>query len=249
MSSLWKLVLGKNEAINSVKSNRFIPSDIVHPYMETMGKNMESASSSIRRSLISEDKSSISIEKLRKNDIRVNPYYRFNNIFGTFFDEYTNEYTQLKESLFNIIMHMILENELLSGLNRNEYIKREIYRDIIEGSFGDKNSKIIETFNKEKQQVILEGILKLYKVGTSLHLFSEIMVEVFKETVIYNNKLKPAELLIYIGTIKTDELQNQVNMICELFLDIKYKTEIYYQYHFAILDTYETCILDEMALY
>jgi hypothetical protein len=48
---------------------------------------------------------------------------------------------------------------------------------------------------------------------------------------------------------KTDELEQRLQFLIELFLDIQYRVEIYYEYHFGIIGMEDTMQIDEIALY
>ena len=68
-------------------------------------------------------------------------------------------------------------------------------------------------------------------------------------SIVYHNNDFPEELLVYTSSRKNDELEQRLKFLIELFLDIQYHIEIYYEYHFGIIGMEDTMQIDEIALY
>jgi hypothetical protein len=57
------------------------------------------------------------------------------------------------------------------------------------------------------------------------------------------------EILIYIGQKRTQELENKMDVLIDLFLHIDFKVFLYWQYHFGILGVEDTMKIENMVLY
>ena len=62
--------------------------------------------------------------------LEVNPYYRFYDIFKELYQPEMREFLSLRESLTNLIFHVLAGNDILSGMTREEYYKKLLYQDL-----------------------------------------------------------------------------------------------------------------------
>ena len=231
MNYLWELLLKAQEQGVDVKTLRFVPAKVYSPYMEL-------------------SQIDINNQDIREGqEIEVNPYYRFYPIFKDMFLPDLHECEDLRRSLFHLILHFIAENDRLQGMNRNEYYMKFLYEDIKNGTYGDQIKTLFELFSKKEKRILLNRILKLYFCGDSLELLKDVIRTLFAKVVIYNSNEDPYELVIFIGAIRTDLLEQKIRLVLQLFANIKYNVEVYYEYHFAILEVDDTSVMDEIALY
>ncbi|MGW8959555.1 iron-dependent peroxidase [Paenibacillus sp. NPDC055715] len=229
MNYVWDLLMRAREQELDVNSFRFVPAVSYSPYME------------------------LSLTELNtfelKQVVEINPYYRFYSIFRDLFPPDAEEYLELRESLFDIMMHFLAEMDLYQGMNRREYHIRFVQRDIGNGIFGPKVKESFTQLNREEQDAIAEGLLRLYETGEAVHLLKETMRRVFHRSIIYTNCEEKDELLIYIGQEETQLSRIKADLILDLFLPARFTIELYWTRHFGILEADPTMKIDAIALY
>ncbi|MGG1618956.1 iron-dependent peroxidase [Paenibacillus sp. NRS-1782] len=229
MNYVWDLLMRAREQELDVNSFRFVPAVSYSPYME------------------------LSLTELNTSEleqvVEINPYYRFYSIFRDLFPPDAEEYLELRESLFDIMIHFLAETDLYQGMNRREYHIRFVQRDIENGIFGPKVSESFAQLNREEQDAIAEGLLRLYETGEAVHLLKETMRRVFHRSIIYTNCEEKDELLIYIGQEETQLSRIKADLILDLFLPARFTIELYWTRHFGILDADPTMKIDAIALY
>ena len=182
-------------------------------------------------------------------EIEVNTYFRFYSIFKDIFSPDQSEFPNLRESLTNLILHALMENDVRRGMTKEEYYKKMLILDIENGVIGDAAKRIFPILKKEEQEILLSGWLRNYQVGNSLAIFIDMVHGLIDDSIIYHNNDCPKEILIYTALKKTNETEVKIQCLVDLFLDIEYQLEIFYEYHFGIIGIDDTMIIDEIALY
>ncbi|MGR6545095.1 iron-dependent peroxidase [Paenibacillus tundrae] len=229
MNYIWDVMLNAQlKGIDSSNIN-FIPAENYSPYME----------------LSLEDLNVREIEQT----IEVNPYYRFYSIFKNLFLPDDKEVYELRENLFDILVHFLGLIDLHQGMNKREYYIRFFKRDLSEGVYGSKIASIFNDLTREEQDKISEGLLMVYETGELIHFLKQTMSKVFKKSIIYANCEEKNELLIYMGQEKTAHANSKVELIMALFLPLHFTIEIYWDYHFGILEEENTMKIEGIALY
>ncbi|WP_431087441.1 iron-dependent peroxidase [Paenibacillus sp. 8b26] len=229
MNYVWDLLMRAKEQELDVNSFRFVPAVSYSPYMELSFTELNTSE----------------LEQV----VEINPYYRFYSIFRDLFPPDAEEYLELRESLFDIMIHFLAETDLYQGMNRREYHIRFVQRDIGNGIFGPKVSESFAQLNREEQDAIAEGLLRLYETGEAVHLLKETMRRVFHRSIIYTNCEEKDELLIYIGQEETQLSRIKADLILDLFLPARFTIELYWTRHFGILEADPTMKIDAIALY
>jgi hypothetical protein len=181
--------------------------------------------------------------------VEINPYYRFFSIFKDLFHINMKESIEFREVLFDIFIHFLGNIDLKQGLSKQEYYKKYILQDILDDIFSEKIKKNLSTFNKREENILLYNLIRLYTTGVSLELFKNVVNRIFKKSIVYINQDNKKEILIYIGQGKTQELENKIQTLIDLFLHIEFKTYIYWKYHFGILGVEDTMKIENMVLY
>ncbi|WP_027624799.1 hypothetical protein [Clostridium lundense] len=230
MNYIWDILLKADKENITREEIQFILAKVCSPYMEISFTDINTNS-------LPEDKV-----------VEVNPYYRFYHIFKDLFDINIEESRQLREVLFDIVLHYLGKLDLKQGLSKNEFYKNFFIKDIEKGVFGKEICLNIKLFNKEELDYILTAFITLYKTGASLHLFNKVLNKVFKNNRVYINQDNPKEMYIYLGKHKTYELNKKVETVIKLFLPINMNAFIYWDHHFGILGAENTMILDEIVM-
>lgn len=230
MNYLWEvLIQAKNEGV-SAEHIRFMMPRIFSAYMEISNVFINQGSVG------------------GESRIEINPYYRFYDIFKDLCQPDYEQGEELQNSLFNLIMHQLAENDVLSGMTREEYHKALLLQDILEGRNGWLAQSAISLFSIDEKQVILSGMLRQYLTGCSIDLFREMMTALIPEHIVYHNNEKTSEVLIYIGRKKTETLEKKLQFLVAAFLDLSGVVDIYYEYHFGIIGVEETMCIGELAI-
>lgn len=68
------------------------------------------------------------------------------------------------------------------------------------------------------------------------------------ERIVYHNNAYPDEILIYTGWKRERNLEQRIRFLIDTFLDIRYRVEIFYEYHFGIIGVEETMRIGEIAI-
>ena len=229
MNYIWDLLIKAENEGSRKQAIQFIPADTYSPYMELSNEMINTQT----------------IDQI----VEVNPYYRYYEIFKDLFPPEAQGEEEFKIIFFDLLLHFLADIDRVQGMNKHDYYVRFVLKDIEAATFGDSvKSKMIGFTQREKEQ-IAANILRLYQTGEEIYLLKDTMKKMFKDCIIYLKCEVKDELLIYIGQEKCAITQSKVDLILEIFLPIRFHTEIYWQQHFGIIDVEETMQLDKIALY
>ncbi|WP_099190450.1 hypothetical protein [Tepidibacter mesophilus] len=231
MNYIWDILVRADQQNIKKENITFKCAKTYSPYMEVAFEDLNK--SEIDESLI----------------VEINPYYRFFPIFKDIFDINFEESIELREVLFDILIHFLGNVDLKQGLSKEEYYKKYIIKDILENIFSQKIKKSIQIFNDKEREIVISSLIKLYTTGVSLEIFKSIVNKMFKKSTTYINNDNKKEILIYIGQKRTQELENKIDVLMDLFLHIDFKVFLYWQYHFGILGVEDTMKIENMVLY
>ncbi|WP_421662252.1 iron-dependent peroxidase [Lysinibacillus telephonicus] len=229
MNYIWDLVIRAENAGFKKKDLRFSPAAVYSPYMELSYEDLNT--------------------KLIELHIEINPYYRFHSIFHGLLDINASGYEELKRTLFDIVSHLLAEIDVMQGMNKREFYIHFLIKDIESGAYGEEVKKSFFYFQRPEKEIIAINILRLHETGETVYLLKDTINKIFPKSTVYANCTKKDELLIYIGQKETEEAWAKINLILDLFLPVFFHIEIYWQYHFGIIDVEETMRIDRIALY
>ena len=230
MNYMWETLLKADKQKIHRKNIKFIHSKICSPYME----------------IACEDLNAISLPE--DNIIEINECYRFYEIFKDLFNINVEESKELREVLLDILLHYLGELDLKTGMCKTEFYKQFLMKDILNRVFGEKLAKNINYFEKEECEVLLNGLITLYKTGVSLQLFNKVLRKIFKNSIVYSNKEKPKNMYIYLDEVWTKEFENKIDVIVDTFLSIDMKPLIFWNQHFGILGLDNTMKNNEIVM-
>lgn len=231
MNYLWEVELEAKKAGIKRENIRFCHTSNSSPYMEVSLDSLNQ----------------VNIQGI--NEIPVNTYFRFYSIFKDMFRPGYQEYTALRESLTNLILHMIASNDARKGMTREEYNKKMLLKDIHTDCFGIEIKKQFELFERPRQEILLSGWLRSYRAGSSLTSFTDMIHAVIDDSIVYHSKDKSDEILIYTSLKNTLESEQKLSLLADIFLPVRYQVIVFYEYHFGIMGIDDTMIMDEIAMY
>lgn len=181
--------------------------------------------------------------------VEINPYYSYYEIFKDLFNINNNEEVELRNTLFDILIHFLADIDLRQGLNKKDFYLKFVLEDIESGLFGTENSKRIKLFDREEKEIIAGNILRLYEMGEAIYLLKDTLRKLFKKSIIYANPEERDELVIYIDQQESLTAQAKMELIKEFFVPVSFHTEIYWKNHFGLIGYEETMQIDGIALY
>lgn len=104
-------------------------------------------------------------------NIEVNTYYRFYDIFCEMFPPDEAEFPSLRESLTNLCLHMLAQNDIRMGMTREDYHKRLLAKEILDGNFGEIAGNVFRSMSSKEQEILLGGWLNSFRTGSVLPVF------------------------------------------------------------------------------
>ena len=87
-----------------------------------------------------------------------------------------------------------------------------------------------------------------FRVGSALPIFLDMINGLVKDSIVYHNNEFPDEIFIYTGLKRERSLEQRIRFLIDTFLDIRYRAEVFYEYHFGIIGVEETMQIDEIAI-
>ena len=230
MNYMWEVLLEGEELGLTKQDIQFRPSRMANPYREVFFKDFNKT-------------------VINREPIYANAFYRFGAIFGTMLDENMNEFQELRDALFDILTHYLSELDLRSGLCRAEYYAKFLREDIAHGLYGRKNKERLVYFKRKQARLVASALLRMYKVGTSLRLFAQLLRELYSGSIAYLEARSVRELLIYVGKKETKALAAQLDFLCDLFVPVDYDIKLFWHMHFGLIGTDETMEIGNVMMY
>lgn len=184
-----------------------------------------------------------------EQQVEVNPYYRYYEIFKNLFHPDNMNDLELREYFLDFVLHFLAQIDRMQGMNKREFSIQFILREIDANVFGNTVRDNMHAFTKKEKEMVVLNILRLYQTGDEIYLLKDTMKRLFKHCMIYVKSEEQDELLLYIGQKKSALNEMKVRLVQEIFLPVNFQTEVYWQNHFGIIGAEETMKLDRIALY
>lgn len=235
MRYLWEVLLAAKEEGIPEEKLRFVHAPLGSGYMEL-------SLPCLNQTWLEEDGQPGEIT------IGVNTYYRFYDIFYDMFPPDSADFPALRESLTNLSLHMLAWNDVRRGLTKENYHKRLLAKEILEGGFGEMTKSVFLSMNRRDQEQLLGGWLRSFRAGSALSIFLDMVHGLVADSIVYHNNEEPDEILIYTGLKQERNLEQRIRFLIDTFLDIRYQVEIFYEYHFGVIGVEETMQIDEIAI-
>ena len=231
MNYIWDaLIMAKRKNID-IKELTFRLADVYSPYLEL-------AMSYINFEITDKTK-----------ELEVNPFYRLGFIFNRMFAPDNEENLELKEELLNCMLHYINNIDIYTGMNKNEFMRMYIKKDIVNGYFGENIKEKWSLFSLDEQETITTQMINMYQTGSSVEVVRKAILGIFPDGYVYFNKVKKNELLIFLGIVEADIYKSKIDFLTELFMPIDFEYKIYWSRHFGIIGNDELMKEDSIVLY
>ena len=177
--------------------------------------------------------------------VEINSLYRFSHIFQDLLHEMKDmEYLRF---LFDIGIHILADQETMSGLSKRDFYIQSLLRDLEKGEFCASVSRTYRGLSNTQKHSVASLLLAQYETGSSLLVFRQALMLFYPQAMLYQLKLHPDQLLLYLGL--TDADKEIVQMLQDLFLPLQYQVRIFWSKHFGVWDVDATMIFDEIEIY
>ena len=229
MTYVWEALLKADEQGFGRENIRFVPAREVSPYTE----------------LVNDD---INRDYVDSDPIEVNAHYRHSAVFGPL-DGLPDGCDEFAHCLYDILMHLVAEVNLLEGLCRDEFYGLFLREDVESGAFGRQHAGVFRSFTRPQRRHVAEGMVRLYKLGPSAELFKTLMRKAYPLSITYHDITERKEILVYVGKKETPELRRQMDFLLSAFVPFDYVPHLFWDMHFGIFGVNETLELDGFVVY
>jgi hypothetical protein len=231
MNYIWDMAIKATRQDIEPATITFVHSKSCSPYME----------------MAFEDLNTVSLEA--EPTVEINPYYRFCDIFKKFLDINFTGHEEIQAVFFDIITHYLLFIDCHQGLCKREYYGKFILNDIEKGVFGQRVKESLNVFSVDERHILLNGLTSLYRTSASVHLFKQVVRQIFVNGIIYYRSEDTPEVLIYLGTAETAITRLKTDTLLALFLPLGFAFRLYWEKHFGIIGADQTMEIDNIVIY
>lgn len=189
-----------------------------------------------------------------ENEIKVNPFVRFNVIFSRFLEIFQEtgekKYKEIRGRFINEVLMCLREMDYITGTTIVDIYCEKILKDIEGGVFGDELRGDFKTLTEEeKNAIVLLYYDKIVTGKESFAVFSNGIKCFFPDSIIYQKKYERKKVVIYINREKKKENRNKVKIMENLFLPLGVKVKYYWKNHFGVINVEKTLKLGEVSVF
>ena len=189
-----------------------------------------------------------------ENEIKINPFIRFNSIFSSFleiFQETEEEkYKEIRKKFIHEALMCLREIDYVTGTTIIDIYCENILKDIERGDFGDELIKDLKNLTEEEKNIMV--LLYYDKIVTEKESFSVFCNGIkyfFPDSIIYQKKHERKKVVIYINSEKKKENRCKVKIMEHLFLPLGVKVKYYWKNHFGVINVEKTLKLGEVSVF
>lgn len=183
------------------------------------------------------------------NEIFVNPFLRFNDYILEYSESDTDSEKATKEALNNFILHLFGNIDLLEGMNAYDIILSIIAKNVENGEFGENAKIYFEYLSKDEKRIVAKYLKKYYDEESSMNIFLRVFKEVFLDSIVYLDRLKKRNIVLYVNYKKTKENRMKIKLLTELFIPLDYKVRTMWENHVGVIGVEETLKIGEMIVF
>lgn len=183
-------------------------------------------------------------------EIEVNPLLRFENIFaGITKPDAREETQQLRKFLANLIFHYLGKIDLYTGQNKKDIIVKEIVRNIKKGCYGGANSELYKSFKEFEKYIVADIICAMYGQLGMIDAFKKAIKLIFKDSIVYDKLSSNTNLVLYLNYPETEDNENKVKFMQEIFLPLGLELDIFWVNHFGVIGVDRTLLIGQIAVF
>ena len=181
--------------------------------------------------------------------VEINPYYRYFEIFKQLFAPELDENQEIIEVVHDLAIHHLKDIDVLMGMNRRQYYIQFMVKDLEQGYFGSYVKEKIHVFSLEEKKTLANNLLRLYETGEGIYLLRDTVRRIFTSTYIFSNAEERDEIIFYLRTKQTKEKEQKLEVIKYLFLPFKCTVEVYWERIFGVMGVDDLMKIDRIMNY
>lgn len=181
--------------------------------------------------------------------VEINALFRFGGIFRELLHKDLTQFPEFQKFLFDAVLHMLAETDLHHGLSKREFYIRKIAQEIAEGGFGAAVAQAFTAILPEKRDRLAALTLSQIQTGATLFYFRKAVLILFPDAIIYQVKADRKQILVYVGTEKTEDLEKEAVFLKDMFLPVNYQLRIFWEHHFGVIGVGSTMQIGEIEIY
>lgn len=223
MEYIWETILEQNEKFFFRQAELFCPySEVIEEY-----HNQES---------------------VEKQIVEYNSMLRFDKIFGKMLglEKEEGEWTK---SFFDACTHLLINVDSLEGLSQKELRIRKFMTDIENGICLSNIREDYIMLDKKKQYEVASLYVVQEEIGESVLYYAKSVTHILETGVVYTNRIKPREILVYLGEKMTEQMRILWNLVNYLFLPISYEVRLFENTHIGIINEEQTMQYEKLELF
>lgn len=183
------------------------------------------------------------------NQVEVNPFYRYYSIFKELFHPDMNENPQIVQAFFDIIIHHLIDVDVMMGMNRRDYYIDFMIWDMQNGCLGEYIRQRLHVFTHDEMKILANNVLQLYDTGECIYLLKKTMAQIFTSTYIFSNAKERDEIIFFLRSPYSQEKEMKISVMKYIFLPFKYNVEIYWERIFGVMGVDDLMKIGQMVLY
>ena len=82
-----------------------------------------------------------------------------------------------------------------------------------------------------------------------MNIFLRVFKEVFLDSIVYLDRLKKRNIVLYVNYKKTKENRMKIKLLTELFIPLDYKVRTMWENHVGVIGVEETLKIGEMIVF
>lgn len=182
-------------------------------------------------------------------EIEYNPLYRFDALFHDLLREEFDELPEFRKYLFDAVSHLLVQIDLHHGLTKRDFYIQRLLCELESGRYGPSVAEHIRSIQKEKRNRLAALALTQIQTGSNLLLFRKAVLVLFPEAMLYQERYDAKKILLYVGMAKTEELEQSIQFIEEVFLPVSFHLRTFWEYHFGVVGVDAVMKIDQIEIY
>ena len=195
----------------------------------------------------------------RKTEIEVNPYLRFNDLFSDFnynfgkfisFGKFAKELVEIYSKIFDATIKFLQKLDFISGTTIIDIYLEKISEEIREGVYGREISREFRKLSEEDKNSISLLLYNFISCNRQWSKIFEVGIKIFfKDSIIYQNRNRNSEIIVYINKEGTSINKSKINILKYLFVPVDFDVKCYWKEHFGVIDVKETSKIGEIGVF
>lgn len=179
----------------------------------------------------------------------LNLFIRFAAIFQDILAREKEDASAFGEYLIDAALHTLLYTDLRQGLSKRDLCIRKIRQELEQGIFWKDAARVFRGIPMRERNRLAALVLTQMQTGSSLMIFRRGIKVLFPDAVLYQIREDRRKLLLYLSGSRTQQLEEGLCLVQDLFLPMNYELRTFWKYHFGIIGVDDAMQIDEIAIY